>query len=270
MTPDFGALLATYSEIFGNYDGRTVSTERDLTDKENRGTGGQEDAHYLDVGREALCLIVSELLANDRPPPTSILDFPSGSGRVTRHLRAAFPEARIGACDLYDAHVQFCVDAFGAEAVPSAEDLDEAEIGPEWDLVFCGSLLTHLPEPDARAAIRFMTRALSPTGIALFTVEGRRSIEIQSDFYKLTEDKLFERILKDRRKTGFGFADYNQATKRLFDKQARYGVAVVKPSWIVGVLEESDVRLLGYTERAWDNHQDLVVFGRPGPTGLGH
>jgi hypothetical protein len=56
--------------------------------------------HYYSIGSDAMRIIINALLANSRQPPQSILDFPSGSGRVTRHLHAFFPEARIVASDL--------------------------------------------------------------------------------------------------------------------------------------------------------------------------
>ncbi|MFK7918944.1 MAG: trans-aconitate 2-methyltransferase [Ilumatobacter sp.] len=270
MINELTSLLRTYAEVLDAYGRADVSSDRDRTDKENQQIGADQDEHYLDIGRDALRLIVSELVANHRAQPQSILDVPSGSGRVTRHLRAAFPTARIGACDLYESHVQFCVDTFAAEAIASAEDFDDVRINPEWDLVFCGSLLTHLPKPAALSALRFIARALSPTGIAIVTLEGRRGIEIHNEFYKVIEDDQFQRIQKGYDKTGFGFADYTDRTKRLFNKQESYGITLVKPSWVMDALENMDVRILGYTERAWDNHQDMVVFGRPGPTGLGH
>lgn len=269
--PVFGELLKTYQQIIRDYEGRGVSTVRDAADKENSEQDAWHQQHYFNVGREALEIIISQLVAGQREPPASILDFPSGSGRVTRHLRAAFPDARIGACDLYDSHVDFCVREFGAEPIYSRENLDEVSIKAEWDVVFVGSLLTHLPKRHARQALRLIHRSLSDRGLAIVTLEGRRSIEIQNHQYKIIPDDRFKRILIGYRTVGHGFAEYRRETRRLFHKQASYGSAFVRPDWIAReILKLPDVRLLGYAERAWDDHQDVVVFGRPGATGLGH
>lgn len=260
-----------YLEVLRNYRAATVVATRDPDDKENLITHGWEDQHYADVGREALELVVAYLMLLDRAVPRSILDLPCGSGRVTRHLRAAFPDARIGASDLYEHHMEFCAATFGTESVPSSEDFDSAVVAPEWDVVFVGSLLTHLPERRWNAALRLIVRALSPTGIALITLEGRRSREIQRRFYPLIPDRQFRVIEAGYRARGFGFANYRSDMSVKFFKQRRYGVALVKPSYVMRQLERMpDVSILGYRERAWDNHQDLVVIGRPAPTGLDH
>ncbi len=258
-------LVRLYSGVLDAYMDYPVDTSRDPSDKENSTRDDWHDEHYLSVGRDAAQLIVRTLLANLRRPPGAILDFPSGSGRVTRHLRAMFPQARIGACDLYPEHIRFCEEHFGAEPMMSKENLDDLEVEPEWDLVFCGSLLTHLPEKLFWPTVRFIGRALSPTGIAIVTLEGRRAEYIQDHLWKLIDDAKFDTIRRRYKRRGFGFAAYADDTRRLFPAQQTYGIALVKPSWVMGGIEQlPDLRILGYTERAWDDHQDVVIFGRPG------
>jgi len=257
--------LSVYSAIVAAYQRSPIDTTRDPDDAEHPIRDTWHDDHYLAVGCEAVQIIVRVLLANLRQPPLTILDFACGSGRVTRHLRAMFPDARIAACDVGPGHVAFCEQQFGAEPMMSNIDFDQVEIRPEWDLVFCGSLLTHLPERLFWPSIRFISRGLTPTGIAMVTLAGRRSEHLQDHCWKLIEDQRFERIRRAYRHKGFGFADYTGHVRRLFPRQERYGIALVKPSWVMSGLElMREVRILGYVERAWDDHQDLVVFGRPG------
>ena len=129
------------------------------------------------------------------------------------------------------------------------------------------SLLTHLPEKLFVPTVRFM-RALSRTGIAVVTVAGRRAEEIQDHHWKVIDDKRFETIRRRYRKRGFGFANYDDAQRTAFTAQDSYGIASVKPSWVMSVLEDMpDIRILGYLERAWGDNQDLVAFGRPAATG---
>jgi trans-aconitate methyltransferase len=259
--------LHLYADILRRYEAYPINRTQRTDDPENPLQDDWHVQHYFDVGREAVQLVLRLLMANLRLPPGAILDFPSGSGRVTRHLRAMFPDSRIGACDLYQEHIDFCEAEFGAEPISSKENPDDLVIEPEWDLVFCGSLLTHLPETLFVPTVRFMVRALSPTGIAIVTLEGRRAEEIQDHHWKLIEDKRFETIRRQYRKRGFGFANYVGA-QRLFPAQDSYGIALVKPSWVMSVLERMpDIRILGYVERVWDDNQDVVVFGRPAATG---
>ena len=65
---------------------------------------------------------------------------------------------------------------------------------------------------------------------------------------------------------GFGFANYKpDLLTHLFAKQRRYGIALTRPSWTLRAVGHlGDVQILGYREMAWDGHQDVIVFGRPG------
>ena len=209
--------------------------------------------------------MVTALAAHGRPFPARILDFPSGSGRVTRHLKAFFPKAEIWACDLYDSHTDFCASQFAVHPAKSQEDLRELNFDTNFDLIFCGSLLTHLPEEGARAALDAIARALSPSGIAVVTFQGRYADHIQKHKWKYLDDSLYEVARRQVQKSGFGFVDYRGEIRSRFSKQARYGIALARPSWIMKHLEaKPELRILGYTERAWDDHQDVLVFGKPG------
>jgi SAM-dependent methyltransferase len=212
-------------------------------------------------------VIINALLANSRQPPQSILDFPSGSGRVTRHLRAFFPEARIVASDLYDDHLDFCREAFQIDCLLSRVNVSEIDFGEKFDLIFCGSLLTHLPEALFSDTINLLSRSLSDSGIAVITLHGRFSDHLQatrSNFY--IPDQYYEVAAESVRRTGFGYVDYtHNVLQGLFNKEEGYGIALVRPHWVLGLLEpRTDLRLLGYVERGWDMHQDVLIFGRPG------
>jgi hypothetical protein len=42
-------------------------------------------------------------------------------------------------------------------------------------------------------------------------------------------------------------------------------MTVSMPDWVLGHLrDERRIRVLGYVERGWDGHQDVLVLGRPG------
>jgi SAM-dependent methyltransferase len=199
-----------------------------------------------------------------RKVPRTILDFPCGAGRVTRHLRAFFPQSRVFACDLYEQHVNFCVTELGAEGIMSKENFDELDFGVQFDLIFCGSLLTHLPENLFRPALRLLSRSLTEEGIAIVTLLGRHAEYVQTHKWKYLDDELFAVAASTVTDTGFGFVDYDHAILSKFDRQARYGIALTRPHWILKIAEEDrQTRVLGFAERGWDNHQDVLVIGKP-------
>lgn len=258
-------LHRVYGRMMDAYHASDIERTMDPNDKEFVAAGDWSVLHYFDVGADALRIIVKALIGSLREPPRSILDFPCGSGRVTRHLRHFFPEARIVASDLYDYHVNFCVERFGADGVLSKENPDDLEFGERFNLIFCGSLLTHLPEDLFRATLRLMRRSLSEAGIAVVTIHGRHSNFIQKHKWKYLDDQLYEVAEATLPSVGFGYVDYQHDFKKTFDQQVRYGIALTRPRWSLAALEAAnDIRVLSYIEREWDDHQDVLVFGRPG------
>jgi len=254
-------LSMEYSALYDAYNKRGIINVLDKKDKEF----GHNIEHYFGVGADALRLVVESLVDNLRSPPKTILDFPSGSGRVTRHLCAFFPQANITVCDLYDYHVHFCADTFGVEGIISEEDLNKFSFAKKFDLIFCGSLVTHLPADLFEATLRLVSESLSESGIAIITVHGRHS-EYRQHIPELRyfDYELFESAETEIAETGFGYADYDQFRKGIFHKQSSYGVSFSRPHWTMKLLERDySKRILGYIERGWDGHQDVLVLGGP-------
>ncbi|HQT78446.1 MAG: hypothetical protein B7Z80_15905 [Rhodospirillales bacterium 20-64-7] len=257
-------LLMTYDAMAAAYAGRGTVRHLDRDDKEYTASDEWAETHYFSVGEDAIRIVVQALTANLRPPPRSILDFPSGSGRVTRHLRAFFPAARIIACDLYPSHVEFCRTHLAVDGMVSKENLSELDFGATFDLIFCGSLMTHLPAPLVGAGLELIARSLSDRGVAIVTLQGRHSEHIQKHKWKYLDDALFDVALEGMQGSGFGYVDYDHDFRRTFDQQTNYGVSLIRPDWIMARLQAiPDIRILGFAERAWDDHHDVVVFGKP-------
>jgi SAM-dependent methyltransferase len=259
----FFDLQRTYDRMYHGYRARGVKTVLDPNDKEFAPQTPVEN--YLSVGADALRIIINVLVSNLREPPQSILDFPSGSGRVTRHLRAFFSESRIVACDLYDYHVNFCVRELGTEGMISRENFDEIDFGDRFGLIFCGSLLTHLSQYPFQSAMRLLSRSLSENGVAIVSLHGRHSEYIQKHKWKYIDDSLYAIVESTIPETGFGYVDYGQDAKGAYDRQVTYGLSFSRPRWTLQTMEQDyNIRILGYVERAWDDHHDILVFGRPG------
>lgn len=257
-------IMRMYDRKWDNYEETGFNRELDLQDKENLSVWEHQE-HYFDIGLSALQAIVNALANNRRPMPAELLDFPCGSGRVTRHLAAYFDTSRITASDLYDPHLEFCARTFGVDVLLSSDRIAQLDLGKKFDLIFCGSLLTHLPEARCKDVLDLFRRSLTDTGIAMVTFHGRYSDHLQKTSFKYVADPLYEVAQRDAARAGFGYVDYEHEFKSLFHRQENYGITLVRPSWVLRYLEAcDDIRVLGYTERGWDNHQDVCVFGRPG------
>jgi SAM-dependent methyltransferase len=214
-------------------------------------------AHYYKVGLSAIKCI-NEALAQARLEEVrTILDLPCGSGRVLRFLAQRFPQAKLTACEIQAGPVQFCVRTFGAEPAYSSVNLDEVTLVKKFDLIWCGSLATHLNERDIVALLRLFARHLAAGGLVVFTTHGNFAANRLSrrEFdYSVPEDQI-ERIGRDYRQSGYGFADYAG--------ESNWGVSLTSPEWIrERVHELGGLREVFFKERGWDDHQDVFAFVR--------
>jgi SAM-dependent methyltransferase len=239
------------------------ASERDLLSKVSAriyyddGMYNGDGAHYFKVGLSAISCINEAISCAGLQAVRAILDFPCGSGRVLRFLVQRFPEAEITACELERGPVEFCVRTFGACPAFSSLNLDEVSLGKEFDLIWCGSLVTHLNERGIVALFQLFRRHLAQDGLMIFTTHGdfvRRRIPTRDFDYGLDREQI-ERIGVDYPDTGFGFEDY--------PGEKDYGVSLTAPDWIRARMRDvSGLREVFFKERSWDNHQDVFGFVR--------
>jgi SAM-dependent methyltransferase len=122
------------------FDWPKVSTRIDLRDMMYE---GHPTAYFLS-GYSALFCIRKALDKAGKKSVASILDFACGHGRVLRSLAADFPKARLVALDTNKAGVDFCAKVFGAKPVYSNIDFSNLSFDGKFDLIWVGSLFTHL------------------------------------------------------------------------------------------------------------------------------
>lgn len=217
---------------------------------------------YLNAGLSAMKNVRLAMLAAGVTELTDILDFPSGHGRVLRYLRAAFPAAKLTACDIETSAVDFCEKTFGATKVYGHEDPWKIKLPSQYDLIWVGSLLTHLNEDRCVMFLRYFSSLLKQGGLLVFTMHGREVAGRMNAGtpFGLDESGL-KKVLKYYRRKGFGYVNYPK--KKTFGVSENYGVSLVSPRWIFGELEKlPGLRLVTYTEKAWDGLQDVIACVR--------
>ncbi|HEV7798513.1 MAG TPA: class I SAM-dependent methyltransferase [Pyrinomonadaceae bacterium] len=221
------------------------------------GMYNEDGVHYYKVGLLAIRCIDEALARANLSDPRDILDFPCGSGRVLRFLVHRFPEAEITACELASGAVEFCARTFGAQPAVSSLNLDDVSLGKEFDLIWCGSLVTHLNEAGIASLLALFRRHLSTNGLLIFTTHGDfvyRRIPTQDFDYGLTGEQI-ERIGNDYPKIGYGFEDYPD--------EKDYGVSLTSPAWVRACVRRlGGLREVYFKERGWDDHQDVFGFVR--------
>jgi SAM-dependent methyltransferase len=237
---------------------RTIAPDDDMLSSSQPG----RVADYFEVGRDAIENIATAMILAEVDEVTSALDMACGYGRVLRHLVAFLPDARVVACDVDPERVDFCTKTFGVEGHTSQEDPDRIQFEHAFDLIWCGSLLTHVGEPRFRSYLELFARSLAEPGVAVVSLHGRFASLHQARRWKYLPDAEFERVEADFRDHGFGYLDYPEGQGPGLDG---YGISVSAPSYVMRLVEAlPGVRILGYRERAWDDHHDVLVFGKPG------
>ena len=217
--------------------------------------------HYLSVGLSASRCIQEALFHTPAEYTVrSILDFPCGHGRVLRFLRAMFPNSDITAAEIDTTALEFCRRRFSVATFLSEPIFSDLSLPQRFDLIWCGSLFTHIDEQASRNLLQFFHDHLADQGVCVFTTHGQRSIDwIQSKktTYGLTEGAQQE-VMRGFQLKGYGYADY--------PNQSGFGISAVSYQRILelakGVGRWSETVFL---EHGWDNHQDVYAFAKRVP-----
>jgi SAM-dependent methyltransferase len=220
---------------------------------------------YFSLGRAALDCIRVGLLTAQVESPKSILDLPSGHGRVLRYLKAEYPEATLAACDIDHEAVNFCATTFGATPIYGHEDPHAIKCDEKFDLIWCGSLLTHLNKGYWAAFLNFFESRLADRGVLIFTTSGRKIAAKLADdedgatFMKEAEARKV--ILEAYNQGGFGYADYSlpDGLREDLSLPETYGISLASPVWVFRVLERrTTLQLVSFTENRWGS-QDVIT-----------
>jgi SAM-dependent methyltransferase len=223
-------------------------------------------AGYLAVGESALKAIRLAQLAARVPDFQAILDLPCGHGRVLRWLRAAYPGASLTACDILADAVDFCRDAFGAKPVYSHRRIEASAFPESYDLIWVGSLFTHVDVPDWDHLLSLFDRLLRPDGVLVITTHGELVAERMraGHLYGYPESGV-TRALRAYAHAGFAFLEEAPAS-------VDYGITLARPEWVLEwAARYADLQVAFYGEALWANHQDvLALVKRPRDPEVAH
>lgn len=190
--------------------------------------------HYHRAGIEALRAIGFGLDGANVLEVRSILDFACGGGRVMRHLRAEFPAAEITGCDIWEEGLEFCRRTFGAKVFHTPE-LDKVSLPGSYDVIWCGSMLTHMGEDDWRAALELWRSVLR--GVLVFTSYDGAMLPNLG-----LSNAEEERMGDDYERDGFAF---------VANFAPGFGEAIASEEWTLSTLERSGLRAISYHRGLW-------------------
>jgi SAM-dependent methyltransferase len=214
-------------------------------------------SHYQWAGQQAVEILADALDAAGRTleEVRSCLDFGCGHGRVLRMLVQRLPAARITACDIDPEAVDFCASEFGA--VPLLSNLDLAVVPLEtYDLIWMGSVLTHVNRTTALSILTSLTSHLSADGVLAFTTLGDASERRLAALGPALPDRRAE-IEAGLATEGLAYVPYPHY------RTDRYGLTWHRREWVERVLcGELGLTLRFHRPDGWAASQDAWAFSR--------
>lgn len=235
-----------------------------------------DPAAYFNTSRTALECILVGLEAAARPSESiaSVLDFGSGYGRVYRALAAAFPHSSLTAADLMGAAARFCAENFGGDWVESDEDVLNVKLPRQYDLVWLGSVFTHLPEHRWRLLLDFLASNTTLGGIVVFTTHGVNAtkhfhdVVMKRNPYMVPAER-FDAMLATLPKTGFDFiatppaVQRHQLARGMAVSDGEYGFSFATEGWVRELIESHpNWDLVHYAAPGWGNNHDAATLRR--------
>jgi SAM-dependent methyltransferase len=148
------------------------------------------------------------------------------------------------ACDLDREGVDFCARTLGATPLYSQSDPDELQAGGAFDLIWCGSLFTHLDAPRWSKFLSFFARSLTPDGVLVFTTHGRHSSPVLQSM-AVTQDGA-SAMLNGYDATGFGYVPMP------LDIEVDYGLAIASPEWVSDRIRDSGLIAVDHAPKGWE------------------
>jgi len=236
----------------------SLQPSREISPHDTMVHSGPED--YLALGRRALENVRMAARLCDKPHFPRILDLPCGHGRVLRWLRAQYDYADITACDLERTGVDFCAQTFGARGVYSQPDLRDVRFDTEFDLLWCGSLLTHLPFAQWDTILDCFERWTADCGVIVLSVQSRFFATLLARGREdLCRNIQIPRLLAQFNRDGHAYEPYFEALN------GEYGISVVTPEVLLRWLgRRPNLLVRAYMEQAWGIQDVVILYKRPG------
>ncbi|MDX8538999.1 MULTISPECIES: class I SAM-dependent methyltransferase [Mesorhizobium] len=235
--------------LYSDYANRAVSTELHPNDvMYNTGP-----SHYFNVGKSGVQAILTGLSLSWRSQVMTVLDLPCGHGRVGRHLRQLFPNAELFYCDIDAEGADFCARAFGGKAIHSKADLLQVDLPKKLDMIWVGSLFTHVDKRRTDAWLHYLADHLSDHGVLVATFHGYFTGK-NTKFHGGVDEA---RVRREFETTGFGYSRYTTLAG-----VEDYGLSLSKPSAVLDIADTIPGVRASYIERGWANNHDVLVINK--------
>jgi SAM-dependent methyltransferase len=175
-----------------------------------------------------------------------VLEFASGYGRVSRHLK----DLNLVACDIHPEAVDFCKSVLNVEVIPSTTEPEDWKPGQKFDFIFAISLWSHLPDGLFQRWLSSVSAALNPGGYLMFSNHGAHAAMIVPEFASL---------LKDGQQYGYlNGSDQKDLAPSI------YGSTVALPSYVLrAIYDATGARVVSFKPAEWWGLQDEWIIRVP-------
>ncbi|NQY38653.1 MAG: class I SAM-dependent methyltransferase [Henriciella sp.] len=216
---------------------------------------GKEPDWYFRRGYGGLFLIDYEC-QRARLKPESILDFGCGHGCVARMLTARYPNAKITGQDVNPDWMNWCRETLKIETRVSEGTIDEVHLpANSFDVIWAGSVFSHLPERSAVHLLEQFRSALTPRGLCIFSTAG----QVMRNGYKpgqvkFLEDSQIQQMVEAYDNDDYAYSDYNNGL------YANWGHSLIPHQWMFNQSKRMGFPLIGFHEAGWGLVQDVYAL----------
>ena len=197
---------------------------------------------YLKSGIMSLQSIEKILVAGGKPFPSinSFLDFGCGYGRVARFLIQEIDADKIWVSDIYKEAVDFQKKYFNVNGFYSHTESSKVEFPRRFEVIYAGSLFSHLPENHFKEWLAALYNVLEEDGIFIFSTVGEFFCppEIETD------------------PSGFTFCKSSESRSLTTEE---YGLTYVTRDWVERLAGKLGISNLYFLEKELCEHQDIYV-----------
>jgi len=217
----------------------------------------QRPEDYAYVGLSGLEVISSVLGLAPTTKVQSILDFGCGHGRVARYIRAFFPDARMTFAEVDKSCVDFCAKQFNGRAIQTPKDFSQLQFDDKYDLIWLGSVFTHMDYARMEILFKKLFASLSPNGVVIGTFRGEKMYHTY-----LRNPEVAKRdadLIQQFESTGVAY-------KRYPGWEDDWGLSLVMPHKLIELGQRTpEARLVTFAEVAWANAHDVAAWTNTSP-----
>ncbi|MBE0549067.1 MAG: class I SAM-dependent methyltransferase [Rubrivivax sp.] len=199
---------------------------------------------YMYGGKEAVQVIENIIGAAGKTfdGVRSFLDFACGYGKSTRFLVQRLAPDRIWVSDIYTGAVDFQRMHLGVNGFYSAINPDDVKFPRKYEIIYVGSLFSHLAAPQFKAWLARLYGVLADDGLLIFSTHGE-SVQALSG---------------ESARDGYMFIPVSES--RSLDKN-EYGSSTVTEKWVRNLAAELRIAQVHYLQsELWA--QDVYVVAR--------